>query len=407
MESAAAAAVIWDIVPPEYDVSAESVPAVRVAAATSAAPRTKTQHREVVGLYTDKPLVLAQLDGRTGFYDADTLAFWDAFSAGPAADVPAATQPPANPELVLPPGVVASIGFNTASFFDFEAHDWFVAVSVSQANTASVVSLPGVQRVNVTLPEQGRLCDEAAAYVSTLHTTTEVTCMYVFATEPTACAQALLFAHGVRVFPGMALTDVSTPVVRAQCTTLHAVRQTTLEDDLARCADAVTSGRVTAHAGSLSGLYELPRIDVTRAALTWGMFASLHISPRLFMRDTAAAPLTVFEPLASYAQAVLDVQAARARATAPHVALKYSAEQKPSTAQCQHALVLFYWAAVHVHAPTAALPRHAALLNLELYVRFGLLVVRRRAYHFHNGNKKRRKRKLADAAADAAADDEE
>ena len=50
-------------------------------------------------------------------------------------------------------------------------------------------------------------------------------------------------------------------------------------------------------------------------------------------------------------------------------------------------------------------PASAVASKVIENVRFGLLVVRRRAYHFHNGNKKRRKRKTMDA--DAAPAEEE
>ena len=379
---------MWDIEPPEYDAPRPAEPVLHLALGAPP-PRTKTQHRSLVSAYTDKPLVLHVQDGVPGYIDPDTRAFWPAFAAEPvktdAAYVSQSTG-------VKPHSFAAWTPLG-ASFYDFDVYEWFVVLLGSPAQADVIQAVPHVARVDTLMPEGGQMCAES------LTEPAAATVCYVWVTGTrTACvAHRLIYAHGLRAFPGMMQGDVTTPVVRAQCTTLHGLRQCSMEDDLARCADAVTSSRVVAHTGSFSGMYELPRADVSRAALTWGMFAALQMSQRLFMREAAAAlePLTtLFEPLASYAQAVLDVQAARARAAAPRVALAYSSEQKPSVAQCEHALELFYWATIHADPASALCEPSTALLNLELYLRFGLLVVRRRAYHFHNGNKKRRKRKV-------------
>ena len=375
----AATAWAWDIEPPEYDAP--------VTTASPPAARAKTQHRSIVSAYTDKPLQLCFQNGMVGFVDADTRRFWSAFDSVAGDVVPTDVTDKVN--LDLPVHVYAEASPLGASFYAYDAHAWFVAMCASDAEAAIVRAAKGVTCVSSDAPEDARLCDEARAAAAEQ-------VLYVWACEPDRVAHHLIFAHGLRVFPGMVHADVATPVQRAQCTTLHAPRAVTLEDDLARCADAVTSGRVLAHAGSLTGMYDPERVDVSRAALTWGMFAAVHMSERLFQDQCESSAAALFEPLGSYARAILAVQAARARADAPNVSLQFTSEQKPSVAQCQHALVLFYWAAIHADPDTAVMSRADALLNLELYVRYGLLVVRRRAYHFHNGNKKRRKRKTLD-----------
>jgi len=389
----------WDIEPPEYETPVpDAVVVLKSTTEPAVARGVKPQRRAVDGAYSDKPLLLHVTSSHEiGYIDADTHEFWGAFASASSSTTPQVT---AYDIPVMPANVCASHTVMNASFYDFEMHEWFVALCVDAAQEAIVRGWHAVTSVTNELPTASRLCDEAHAVMQSLPCTP----LYVWTPNRAATAHVLIFRHGMCVFPGMLITDVSTPVLRAQCTLLHALKQSSMEDDLARCADAVTSSRVVSHAGSLTGMYKLPHVNVTRAALTWGMFAALHMSKQLFLRDGgdgshAEKPSALFEPLASYAQAVLDVQDARARAIAPCIHMQYSTEQKPSMAQCAHALVLFYWAAVHADPDSAIMSPDTARLNLELYVRYGLLVVRRRAYHFQNGNKKRRKRKNTDAEA--------
>ena len=391
-------AMWFDIEPPEYDweppVSSSedglgTTPQPKPLRAKATLPRVP-----VLALYPDTPLVLASLNGTPGFVDTSGR-FWPGLCAQP--------DPTERPELLLlrdavgvctiPAGVAASRTPTTASFYDFSVADWFVVLCDSATAAAAAADAPTVMSIGTVLPPEGKLCEDAVTAMDAQPVSAPLQCMYVHAADCARAAHWLLLRHALRVFPGMAVTDVHTPVTRAECAQLDAPRQNALEEELARCADAVTSGRVAAHADSLTGLYDPARVDVSRAALKWGMFAVMQMRSCLLDATVPVGADALFEPLASYAAAVMSIQAARARAEVPVLTLQFSSEQKPSAAQQEHAMALFYWAAIHADPSTAALGRADALLNLELYTRYGLLVVRRRAYHFRNGNKKRRKRK--------------
>jgi len=61
-----------------------------------------------------------------------------------------------------------------------------------------------------------------------------------------------------------------------------------------------------------------------------------------------------------------------------------------SSAQIAHASDLFYWCAVHSDPESLPQPRETLRNALEMYLRFGHVVLTKRAYHFHAEAKRKR-----------------
>jgi hypothetical protein len=64
-------------------------------------------------------------------------------------------------------------------------------------------------------------------------------------------------------------------------------------------------------------------------------------------------------------------------------ALECNSPQKMSAPQCMHASLLFYWCSIHKDEDTRRIDKTAAKQILEMYLRFGHVVLRKRAYQFH------------------------
>ena len=123
---------------------------------------------------------------------------------------------------------------------------------------------------------------------------------------------------------------------------------------------------------------------VQRTFLTWPMFAAL-------VACKSRQPASQFsEPLASYVYAVRAAAVAREQldpdshpksgSETRHLAFNCAPECTP--AQCWHAITLYYWAVLHVDDATLPAPREALRRALEMYLAFGTVVLRKRAYAF-------------------------
>jgi hypothetical protein len=118
---------------------------------------------------------------------------------------------------------------------------------------------------------------------------------------------------------------------------------------------------------------------VQRTFLTWPMFAALVACKS--RRPAAQFP----EPLASYVRAVRAAAAARKQAQSDAHAssqLAFNCAPECTRAQCWHAITLYYWAVLHVDDATLPAPREALRRALEMYLAFGTVVLRKRAYAF-------------------------
>lgn len=234
-------------------------------------------------------------------------------------------------------------------------------------------------------------------------------------------AQRLLF-NGVCAM--VSFPSGARPVVRTQCVNLHWIKDSEAMQVLTRFADTLaptlTRDLEPGTIPSLQGLmYDnvaetgstkdaaasgsvCQELNMRRDNLNWSAFATQYVMTTglSFSRRREASVHVLartFEPLASYARTLLHIHEVRAADERERAVLSppsmpaYNVATKMTAAQITHILQLYYWAVVHVDAATARVPRAAARAGLELYLRFGAAVVKRRAYVFHTNTGKRRR----------------
>jgi hypothetical protein len=225
---------------------------------------------------------------------------------------------------------------------------------------------------------------------------TEIRYIHVAAAAYVAVAQALTtegWLVSAPVRPG-----TPHPLHTVQATTLRWVTDCEARNALSKFADSAPGA---ASAASLTDAVYDKEMNVPRSMLSWGAVGAQLAREHKIDADTC-------EPLASYIRGVLRVQNSRRRQggeglaaadTAPLLA--YNTPQRMSREQTAHAVALYYWAAIHSDAATRPLPAAVARQSLELYLRFGFVLLRKRAYQFRgNGssgssartNTKRRRR---------------
>jgi len=144
---------------------------------------------------------------------------------------------------------------------------------------------------------------------------------------------------------------------------------------------------------SWTGVVYDAECGVPRAMMSWGAFAAWIAKDWLGAVGLAPDVGGVCEPLASYVAAILAVQVGRNGRGGVDLsppAILFNSPQKATLLQITHALAMFYWAAVHADPLTQVLEKSAAKRALEMYLRFGLVVLRKRAYQFHGAGKRAR-----------------
>ena len=217
----------------------------------------------------------------------------------------------------------------------------------------------------------------------------EIRYVHVGAAAYVAAAQALT-AEGwlvsAPVRPG-----TPHPVHTVQAMTLRWVTDAEARNALSKFADAAPG--VTSPADSLTlldAVYD-KELNVPRSMLSWGAVGALLAREHKLDADTC-------EPMASYIRGVQHVQNRRRRSGAVTAGvaaaplLTYNTPPRMSREQTAHAVALYYWAAIHTDEATRPLPTTVARQSLELYVRFGFVLLRKRAYQFRGrGNAKRRR----------------
>ena len=136
---------------------------------------------------------------------------------------------------------------------------------------------------------------------------------------------------------------------------------------------------------SWSGLVYDDSMAVSRDIMCWGAFSAWVC--RRWLAGRAREPWPelgqICQPLASYAAALFHLHTCRTTGDTPSPGqfLAFNTPQKMSQAQVLHATALFYWASIHADDSTRLLTRADARTGLELYLRFGYVVLRKRAYH--------------------------
>lgn len=122
--------------------------------------------------------------------------------------------------------------------------------------------------------------------------------------------------------------------------------------------------------------------NVQRLMICWGMLAA---SLSRVVDDITHLP----EPLQSYVRLVRGFERMRESHGSDAVdavdltkSLTYNVAPKMTVPQASNALTLFYWAAVHEDDATRAIPKDVARRALEMYIPFGHVILRKRAYRF-------------------------
>ena len=139
-----------------------------------------------------------------------------------------------------------------------------------------------------------------------------------------------------------------------------------------------------AEPSTMSGVIYDAGFNVQRLMICWGMLAA---SLSRNMDDISDVP----EPLCSYIRLIRGFECMRDSRGSDAVdaadltkLLTYNVAPKLTAAQACNALTLFYWAAVHEDDATRALPKDVARRALEMYVPFGHVILRKRAYRFNS-----------------------
>jgi hypothetical protein len=178
--------------------------------------------------------------------------------------------------------------------------------------------------------------------------------------------------------------------IRIQASQLRWVKDADLVQTMAKYADAAISdsmdGCFAPHLELHNVVYD-EAMSVARAMMSWGALAAWSARTWFSRSEMLPPPVfdTICEPLASYLRVLFTVQHARMSSASDVVlpTLACNSPQKMSASQCMHASLLFYWCSIHKDEGTRRIPKTVAKQILEMYLRFGHVVLRKRAYQFH------------------------
>jgi hypothetical protein len=357
--------------------------------------RCKNPNRPAEQQFTE-PVQLCYYDGRTGHYERGM--FWGAMDKNPQAVAPEKLEfvlpLRSSSELAIPTGMIAACKNDGAAleFYDFGGVHKNGRLHVAATHAA------GIQAV---LTRMG-LCAEVVPLPCDASPTVEVKATFTVLglgrhLERVAhCLAATGLGVSLDVAPG-----AKHPTTRVQASALKWVKDCELAGTMSKYADsAMADDGSKAVALSWAGVVYDEDMSVARTMMSWGALAAWTARNWFAGGDSIPPPAfeEVCEPLASYVRALFGVNSARAGAevaTLSDVSLCFNSPAKMTAAQVAHANALFYWCAVHKDEDTLAVPRHVAKEILEMYLRFGHVVLRKRAYQFH------KKRSLAEAFTDS------
>jgi hypothetical protein len=360
----------------------------------SSSGRTRASCRPAPFQFSDK-VVLGEYEDKHGHWDVAAGKFWPDTAAVPLSvsdSEKAKVVVLADDRCTSIPAMALNVFDETRAYvecFDFKPLPSFPSILLVDATQEDVNGLlhgmfegmtcgPFVE--NELFSRQGMRVQSVVRFVSSKH-----------------CSPAAfrLVANGIPVSLALASSDAPHPVTRFQAhhlkwlkdsdTRMLLARQTECMPGLASTSlpSASTAPPLSGYGVSWFGSLYKSDMDVPRAMMSWSAIASFMV--REWLHDDATEEIPFFfdavgtcEPLASYVSAVL------ASASTPGSArLKYNVPFKPSTSQVHHALELFYWCALHKDEDTIPCAHGHLLKSLELYLRFGLVVTVKRAYHFH------------------------
>ena len=444
-----------DIEPPDFDAPLsvlDTVIAGAVSATAMAAPaRTKPCSRPAPSCFTT-PICIGMYKGEWGHLDVAARMFWTGACAHAVpVDMDELCAVYDVARCALPAGAywrpTSQQDAATAEYIDFTDQIHLVvwpgvsldALREACADDPNAIAMAIMHDDNECIyggdeaMEVSARVDSASALSLRKSPTGSTTITLRSCADATWVAQRLLFSNvcAMVTFPSGAR-----PVVRTQCVSLHWIKDTEAMQVLTRFADTLaptpTQELTRDTMPSLQGLmYDVDgsgsaaakdaaatpcqELNMRRDNLNWSAFATQYVMATGLSfsrrRDLSTAVLArTFEPLASYARALLHIHEVRAADERERPSIKpptmptFNMASKMTIAQTAHILQLYYWAVVHVDAKTARVPRAAARAGLELYLRFGAAVVKRRAYVFHTNTGKRRR---AHTAAAVVEDNEE
>lgn len=196
----------------------------------------------------------------------------------------------------------------------------------------------------------------------------------------------------------------ATPKIRVQASLLRWVKDCEVDHALSKFADSMPGMAPSSATPPACRLLTWDDVvynddmNVPRSMMSWGMLAAWLAkgSPngRGFSHSHRPFDLnTICEPLASYMKGVLEIQERRNSGcdedAAPTLLLQWNSPQKMTSEQCGHAAALFYWCAMHKDDASRPLSKAVCKRSLELYLRFGYVFLRKRAYQFHSGKRRR------------------
>jgi hypothetical protein len=229
----------------------------------------------------------------------------------------------------------------------------------------------------------------------------EQACVVVLeaATEAPTVASRLLVQEGVVVATAFSVADHAPTQCRVKPQPLKWIKDSDFAKEVSSIVDqmpglfrkrnpAVTEEHVCT---PLSFVAYDPAFDVPRQLLSWGFLAA-WVQKNSTQEEVDRAP----EPLKSYMKALGASMASRFATEdgSPHAMhhLEYNTAPKMTPAQYDHALRVFYWAAIHADDETRPITKNDARHILDVYLTCGTVFLKKRAYNFQGVGKRARRR---------------